>query len=184
MKKTLLTLLALLFADLAPAQSAPIPVKPTATDKLQQIQLPTVPKPVGNYQLYQISGNLIYISQIALDGLTIKGPGIIKDESDIPRGQQAARQTALNILAVVKQAVGDLNQIEKVVRLDGYIASAAGFTQQAQVMNGASDVFVEVLGERGVHARSAVGSLVLPLNSPIEISAIIELKRTAPGVKS
>jgi len=144
--------------------------------KQRGITLPTMAKPAGNYLPYQISGNKIYISQIAFKDGKILGPGPLVNEKDIPRGQLAARQTVLNILAVVQQACGSLEDIEKVVRLDGYIASHKNFTQQAQVMNGASDVLVEILGERGKHARSAVGSIVLPLNSAVEISAVIELK--------
>ncbi|MFI4957352.1 MAG: RidA family protein [Gammaproteobacteria bacterium] len=139
--------------------------------------IPEMASPAGNYLPYKISDHHIYISQVALKEGKILAPGALSSADDIKRGQEAARQTLLNILAVIKAACGGtLNCVEEVIRLDGYVASSNQFFDQAKVMNAASDLLVDVFGEKGLHARSAVGSIALPLNSAVEISAIIKLK--------
>ncbi len=144
--------------------------------KALAITLPDMPAPVGHYRPYAIADNMIYISQVALKNGKILNPGALKSASDIARGQEAAQQTILNVLAVVKQACGGtLNCVEQIVRLDGYIASTPQFFDQPKVMDAASNILVDIFGEKGIHARSAVGATSLPLNSPIEITAMIKL---------
>lgn len=141
------------------------------------IELPNVAKPVGDYQPYRIHNGMVYISQSALKDGEVIGAGIIKDDDDILRGQEAARQVVLNILAVVKEASGGtLNKIDKVIFLDGFVASSETFTNQSKIINAASNLLVEILGEQGEHARSSVGVRVLPLNSSVQITAMIALK--------
>jgi len=151
----------------------------TPDDRIKSLGLviPEMAAPAGNYRPFKISDRHIYISQVALKGGKILNPGALSSADDIKRGQEAARQTMLNILAVVKVACGGtLNCVEEVVRLDGYVASSNQFFDQAKVMNAASDLLVDVFGEKGLHARSAIGSIALPLNSSVEISALIKLK--------
>lgn len=152
---------------------------PTADDRVKAlgIVIPKMAEPAGDYLPYRISDHHIYISQIALKDGKVLSPGALNTPADISRGQEAARQTMLNILAVVQNACGGtLNCVDYVVRLDGYIASSPQFFDQAKVMNGASKVLVDIFGPAGLHARSAVGSIALPLNSAVEMSAVIKLK--------
>jgi enamine deaminase RidA (YjgF/YER057c/UK114 family) len=138
------------------------------------VTLPSAPAPVGNYVAHAIAGNLLFISgqlSRAADGRLLSG--VVGAGLDLASGQEAARLCALNILAQAKAALGDLDRIERVMRLTGFVASAAGYTDQPQVVNGASDLFVHVLGERGMHTRAAVGVVSLPAGAAVEIDAII-----------
>ena len=123
------------------------------------ITLPTPASPVANYMPFVRSGNMLVISgQLCFgsDGkLTAKGQ--LGGSVSIEDGQKAARACALNLLAQLKAALGDLDKVTRVVRLGGFINSAPGFTDGPKVMNGASDLMVEVFGEKGRHARSTVG---------------------------
>lgn len=94
----------------------------------------------------------------------------------LDQGQQAARLALLNALAVIRQALGGLDRVVRVVRLGGHVASATGFSQQPQVLNGASDLLVEIFGEKGTHARLALGAAELPLNAPVELELIVEVR--------
>ena len=149
-------------------------------DRLKElgIELPQAAAPVANYVAAVESGTQLYISgQLPLkDGKPLVtghlGAGVSVEE-----GAAAARQCGLNILAQAKAALGgDLERIERCVKLVGFVASTPDFTGQPPVINGASDLMVEVLGERGRHARSAVGVAVLPLDVAVEIEAIFEIK--------
>lgn len=143
------------------------------------ISLPAPAAPVANYLPFVVSGPLLFISgQLAL------GPGGKLDPAhtgklgaDVPvsAGQMAARLCAINILAQANAALGSLEKIARCIRLGGFINAAPGFTALASVMNGASDLMVEVFGEKGRHARSTVGVAELPLNSAVEIEAIFEI---------
>ncbi len=133
--------------------------------------------PVANYVPCVRTGNLLMVSgQICLDDagkLVAKGQlgaGVSVDD-----GQKAARACAVNVLAQVKAALGDLDKVVRVVRLGGFVSSAAGFTDGPKVMNGASDVMVAAFGERGKHARTTVGVAALPFDAAIEVEALFEV---------
>jgi enamine deaminase RidA (YjgF/YER057c/UK114 family) len=141
------------------------------------ISLPPAPSPVANYVPYVRSGNLLTVSgQICYgaDGKLI-AKGRLGDGVSIEDGQKAARASALNLLAQVKAAVGDLDNVTRVVRLGGFINSAPGFTEGAKVMNGASDLMVEVFGDKGRHARATVGVAALPADAAVEVEGIFEV---------
>jgi enamine deaminase RidA (YjgF/YER057c/UK114 family) len=141
------------------------------------IGLPPAPSPVANYVPYVRSGNLLTVSgQICYgaDGKLI-AKGRLGDGVSIEDGQKAARASALNLLAQVKAAVGDLDNVTRVVRLGGFINSAPGFTEGAKVMNGASDLMVEVFGDKGRHARATVGVAALPADAAVEVEGIFEV---------
>jgi len=141
------------------------------------IQLPDVPTPIANFVMWQQVGNLLYLS----------GQGPRRPDGSIPvgrlglnysveQGYADARQIGLQILATVRKAVGSLDRIESVVKLLGMVNAEPDFGQHPKVINGCSDLLVEVLGERGKHARSAVGMGSLPNGMPVEIEAIIQVK--------
>lgn len=140
------------------------------------LTLPDAPAPLANYVPALQAGDLLYISgQIArkADGSVFIGR--LGADLSIAEGQEAARACALSILAQAKRALGSLDRIAQVVRLTGFVASAAQFHEQPHVVNGASDVFVAVLGEKGRHTRSAVGVASLPAGAAIEIDAILKV---------
>ena len=138
------------------------------------IELPTAAAPVANYVPYVITGNLVFVSgQVPLAGGELQLPGRVGEDVSAEDGQNAARICALNLLAQVKAALdGDLDRVARVVRLGGFVNSAADFTGQPQVINAASDLMVEVFGTAGKHTRTAVGSNELPMNACVEISAV------------
>ena len=140
------------------------------------LTLPAAPNPVANYVPFSISGNLLFISgQIskAADGTVVTG-ALGRDVS-VETGQQAARHCALNILAQAKAALGSLDRVAQVMRLNGFVASTPDCGDQPKVVNGASDLMVEVLGDKGRHTRAAVGVSSLPLNCAVEVDAIIAI---------
>lgn len=141
------------------------------------IVLKEPPKPIANYVPYVRTGNLLTVSgQICLDGdgkLVAKGQlggGVSMED-----GQKAARACAVNLLNQVKAAIGDLDKVKQVVRLGGFINSAPGFTDGPKVMNGASDLMVEVFGDKGKHARSTVGVSALPVDAAVEVEGTFEV---------
>lgn len=140
-------------------------------------KLPSPPTPVANYEPAVRAGDLLMTSGILpmKDGeLLYKGK--LGEGVSIEQGREAARLALLNALAVVKRELGDLDKILRVVKLNGYVASAPGFIQQPAVLNGASDLAVEIFKDAGRHARVAVGASELPLGSPVEIELIIQVK--------
>ena len=142
------------------------------------IKLPVPPDPLGAYVPAIVSGQLLYISgQLPLiDGnLAYKGKvgGDVKKEE----AYKAARIASINALAAIKKNLGGFDKLERILKLTGYVASAQGFNSQADVVNGASEFFFEVLGETGRHARVAVGVSELPADSPVEIEVIAEVKK-------
>lgn len=141
------------------------------------IELPQTTPPVANYVPYVISGNLVFVSgQIPQWNGTRPYLGQVGGGVTLEDGIKAARLCGLNLLAWIKVAAGgDLDRVSRIVKLGGFVNSAAGFGDQPKVVNGCSDLFVEVFGESGRHARSAVGVASLPLDVAVEIDAIVEL---------
>lgn len=139
------------------------------------ITLPKAAPPAANYLPYVISGNHLYVSgQLPLAEGKLTVLGHLGKDVDIPAGQKAAQLCAINILAQAEAALGDLERIQRIVKINGFVASAPDFVSQHLVINGASNFLAEVLGDRGKHARAAVGMAALPLNAAVEIDAIIE----------
>ncbi len=140
------------------------------------IELPDAPIPVGAYRTAIISGNSVYVSgQLPLlEGkLTVKGK--LGDGLSVEQGAEAARIAAINSISVLKELLLDLDRVKRVLKITGYVASAEGFISQAEVINGASELYFDVFGERGRHARVAVGVNELPLGAPVEIELIAEI---------
>ncbi len=142
----------------------------------QGITLPEAPAAVAAYEPWVKTGNLVVTSgQLPwLDG-ELAFVGKLGSELSEEQGYQAARICAVNAIAQLKAAVGDLNQIKQIVRLEGNVHSAPGFCGHPQVLNGASDLFNEIFGERGRHTRTALGINEMPLDAPIQLSVWAEL---------
>jgi len=141
------------------------------------ITLPTPTAPVANYIPFVRSGALLFVSgQICLDtGGKLVAKGKLGDGVSVENGQKAARACAINVLAQVKAALGDLDKVKQVVRLGGFINSAPSFLEGPKVMNGASDLMVAALGDKGRHARTTVGVAVLPGDAAVEVDGIFEV---------
>ncbi|MGE5545077.1 MAG: RidA family protein [Bacillota bacterium] len=141
------------------------------------IVLPEPPTPVASYVPGLISGNLVFVSgQFPMKDGKLMVEGVLGDDVSIEAGYEGARQAAINCLGILKSLVGDLDRVEQVVKLTGFVQSASGFHHQPQVINGASDLIQEVFGQRGKHARTAVGVNTLPLNAPCEIDLIVSIR--------
>ena len=138
------------------------------------LELPKIPKPVANYVPAVRTGNLLFVSghgpqkDIAI--------GKVGKELTLEEGYEAARSTALCLLSTIKNTIGDLDKVKRVAKLIGFVNCSEDFTDQPKVVNGASDLFAEVFGERGKHARAAVGMYQLPGGIPVEIEAIVEVE--------
>lgn len=140
------------------------------------ISLPPAPAAAANYEPAVLSGSTLYISgQLPLGPAGVSVSGRLGDGVTLDEGRAAARLCALNILAQARTALGGLDRIARLVKITGFVASAADFTDQPKVVNGASDLLVEALGDRGRHARSAVGVAALPLGAAVEVEAIFEV---------
>ena len=140
------------------------------------VTLPAAAAPAANYLPFVRSGNLLFTAgQLPLKDGKLQASGLLGRDVDTAAGQEAAKLCAINILAQAKAALGDLEKIRPLVKITVFVASAPDFTEQHLVANGASDFLVAALGERGKHARSAVGTASLPLNAAVEIEAIIEV---------
>lgn len=145
--------------------------------KALNIVLPKAPAPVGNYKPYRISGKQVFINQIALNNGKVDHPGLIEKEVTEEQAKSATRQTLLNVLAVLKEATGgDLDQVKQAIQLTGYFYTSAGYTKHAVLMNEASNLLVQIFGEKGMHTRATVGASSLPMNSAVEIQAVFELE--------
>jgi enamine deaminase RidA (YjgF/YER057c/UK114 family) len=142
------------------------------------IELPQASAPVANYVPYASAGKLVVISgQITVWNGERRFVGKLGRELGIAEGQQAARLCALNILAHLRVAAGgDLDRVKRVLRLGGFVNCTADFTDMPQVVNGASDLMVEVFGDKGRHARAAVGVTSLPGGVAVEVEAMVELE--------
>jgi len=140
------------------------------------INIPSAPKPLGAYKGVVISGNIVFVSgQLPIEKGELKYKGKVGSDISLEDGVHASQIAAINILSVMKQEIGDLNKINRILKVTGYVASAPGFDMQAKVVNGASELFYQVFGENGLHARAAVGVFELPLGAPVEIEAIAEI---------
>jgi enamine deaminase RidA (YjgF/YER057c/UK114 family) len=137
------------------------------------ISLPTPPEPGGSYLPVVISGNLAFVSgQIPTEGKQVKFAGKI---DSIEIGQEAARLCTINALAQLKLSLGSLDRIKRVVKVTGFVTCDPSFADHSKVINGASDLLVKIFGDKGKHARVAVGVSGLPLNSSVELEVIAEI---------
>ncbi len=147
-------------------------------DKLKELNiiLPEIAMPLGSYRPCVVSGNYIYVSgQLPLRDGELLSKGVVGDDVSLEEAVEAARICAINSLSVLKNETGDLNKIKKIIKVTGYVASAENFYKQADVINGASNLYFDVFGDRGVHARAAVGVYKLPINAPVEVDLIAEI---------
>ncbi|MEU6424634.1 RidA family protein [Microbispora sp. NPDC046973] len=141
------------------------------------LTLPEVVPPLAAYVPAVRTGDLVYTSgQLPLVKGELAVSGKVGAEVSAEEAKEQARICAVNALAAVKALVGDLSQVVRIVKVVGFVASAPGFTGQPQVVNGASELLGEVFGEAGKHARSAVGVAVLPLDAPVEVEVIAEVR--------
>jgi enamine deaminase RidA (YjgF/YER057c/UK114 family) len=151
----------------------------TIEDRLaaEGVVLPAAAAPAANYVPFVRSGNLLLTAgQLPLREGKLAASGLLGRDLETAAGKDAARLCAINVLAQAKAALGDLEKIRKLMKITVFVASTPDFTEQHLVANGASDLFAAVLGERGRHARSAVGTAALPLNAAVEVEAIIEVE--------
>jgi enamine deaminase RidA (YjgF/YER057c/UK114 family) len=142
------------------------------------LELPTPSKPAAHYIPYVRAGQLLFVGGNTgrLNGKPHTYVGKLGDNVTLEQGYEMARCCALNHLAIIKSALGDLDYVERFVKLIGFVNVAPGFTQMPQVVNGASDLFVELWGERGEHARAAVGVFSLANDAPVETEVIVQIK--------
>ncbi|MCC4243668.1 RidA family protein [Stappia indica] len=141
------------------------------------ITLPQAAAPAANYVPFVRTGNQLFISgQIPMGSDGIQFQGKLGAGTSIEDGQAAARLCAINLLAQAKAALGDLDKVVRLVKIVGFVNSAPDFGDQPKVMNGASDFLVEALGDRGRHARSAVGVAGLPFGVAVEVEAVFEVE--------
>lgn len=141
------------------------------------LTLPNPPQPAGSYLPARQVGPLLFLSGTTcyVDGRPLF-QGRVGAELTVEQGQAAARQTMLNLLAVVKSTLGDLDRVERVVKLNGYVNSAPDFDRQPDVINGASELLEQIYGERGRHARTSIGVSDLPGHIPVEIEMVIQVR--------
>jgi len=141
------------------------------------LNLPEIPKPVAAYIPAKQSGQLVFTAgQLPMVNGELTSRGLLGQDVDIEEAKSAVKVCTLNALAAIKGVIGDLDRIKQIVRVVGYVASVPSFTNQPAVVNGASELLLEVFGEKGKHARSAVGMAVLPLNASVEIELIVEVE--------
>ncbi|MDP8952317.1 MAG: RidA family protein [Actinomycetota bacterium] len=151
-------------------------------DRLRNLgyELPAVPRPAGSYVPATLAtGTLLFTAgQLPFKDGRLPYTGKVGADVSVEDAKEAARLCALNALAAVKAEAETLENVRRVVKVTGYVASAAGFSNQPEVMNGASDLIGGLFGDKGLHARTAVGVAELPLDAPVEVELIVEL--TAP----
>ncbi|MGE5674947.1 MAG: RidA family protein [Mycobacterium leprae] len=141
------------------------------------ITVPEAPKPVAAYVPFVRSGDLVFTSgQICMENGQLKHKGKVGAEVTPEEGYQAARLCAINTLAVLKSAIGDLEKVAQIVKVTVFVNSAAGFTGQPAIANGASELYSQVFGDLGKHARSAVGVSELPMGSTTEVEVIARVQ--------
>ena len=142
------------------------------------IELPSPPAPVASYVPYVRTGNLVFVSgQVTLGPKGLEYVGIVGKDFTTAEGQAAAKLCAINLIAQVKAAVdGDLDRVKRVVKVTGFVNAVPGYAEHPEVINAASNLFVDVFGEAGRHARAAVGAGSLPRNVAVEVEAIFEVE--------
>lgn len=141
------------------------------------IILPPVPKPAANYLPYRLLGNVLYLSgQGPRDDKGVVLKGKLGAEIGVEEGYRRARLTGLNLLATMRDALGSLDRVDFIVKLLGMVNAAPDFNDSPKVINGCSDLFVDIFGDAGRHARSAVGNVMLPNQMSVEIEAIVAVK--------
>ena len=146
------------------------------------IELPEPPAALGAYVPYLITGDLLVTSGVVpLVRGELRCAGVVGADLDIEAAREGARLCALNLLALMRAAAGSLDAVRQLLRLDGFVRSAPGFTAQPAVLNGASELMVAVLGERGRHTRTAVGAAELPMGAAVEVSAMARIDPAALG---
>jgi enamine deaminase RidA (YjgF/YER057c/UK114 family) len=153
--------------------------EPTTENRLRElgVELPPAPMPVGAYVAVQRTGNLVVTSgQLPWRGDKLVHAGKLGAGVTVEQGYEAARVCALNALAQLKAAVGDLDKIRQIVRLEGYVHCGPGFRQHPQVLNGASDLINAVFGDRGRHTRVALGIHEMPLDAPVQLVVWAEVE--------
>ena len=140
------------------------------------IGLPPPPKPVANYVPAVRAGELVFLSGVipSRDGKLLY-VGKLGRELSVEQGYDAAKATVLNALAILRGEIGTLDNLKRIVRLVGHVASAEGFVQHPAVINGASDLLVQIFGDAGRHARVALGAAELPMNAPVELELIVQV---------
>jgi enamine deaminase RidA (YjgF/YER057c/UK114 family) len=141
------------------------------------IELPPAPKPVGAYVAVIRTGNLVLTSgQLPWKGAKLLYTGKLGNELSVEQGYEAARQCAINALAQLQSALGALDKVRRIVRVEGYVHCGTGFRQHPQVLDGASDLFNQVFGEKGRHTRTALGIHEMPLDSPVQLVVWAEVE--------
>ncbi len=145
------------------------------------LALPAPPKPVATYIPAVLAGELLFLSGVIpfRDGKLVF-VGKLGRELTVEQGYEAAGIALLNALSIIRQELGTLDRVRKIVRMTGHVASADGFVQHPAVINGASDLLVRIFGEAGKHARVALGAAELPLNAPVEIELIVQVHPADP----
>lgn len=148
---------------------------PTSRLRELGLELPGVPAPAGSYVPAVRTGNLVFTAgQVPFKDGQLSHAGKVGEGISVEEAQEAARVCALNAIAAAASEAGGLDNIRRVLRVTGYVASASGFNCQPEVVNGASDLIGEIFGEAGLHARSAVGVAELPLGAPVEVELVAE----------
>lgn len=147
--------------------------------KLKELGIELIPatKPIANYVKAVRTGNLLFLAghgPSLTDGTVMTGK--LGQNYTVEQGYQAARQTAISLISTLKNELGDLNKVKRIVKVLGMVNCTPDFTDQPKVMNGCSDLLVEVFGEKGKHARSAVGMNALPLGMAVEVEIIVEIE--------
>jgi enamine deaminase RidA (YjgF/YER057c/UK114 family) len=151
---------------------------PTPEERLQElgVSLPAPATPVAAYVPCVRTGDLVYVSgQVPMVDGKPSHLGHLGDDVDLEAGRAAARTCAVNVLAALKAELGELSRVRRVVKVTGFVASTADFTDHPKVVNAASELFGDVFGDAGRHARAAVGVAALPLGVPVEVEAIVEM---------
>ena len=163
--------------DLAPAVAMDDGIDPEARIEELGLSLPEPTPPVANYVKAVHTGNLVFLAghgPALADGVLMTGK--VGQDLSLEEGQEAARLTAISMLATLKAELGDLNRVRRVVKVRGMVNSTSDFEDHPQVVNGFSNLIVDVFGERGKHARAAVGMGSLPSNIPIEVEMVVEVE--------
>jgi len=140
-------------------------------------RVPEASKPLGVYVPVVRVGNLLFVGgKIPLVQGQLRYKGKVGKDLTVEEGYEAAKTCVLNLLSVIKTELGDLDKVQRIIKIAGYINSASGFTEQSKVLNGASEFLLEVFGDKGRHARAAIGVAELPLDAPLEVEMIVEVK--------